>query len=173
MEMPGPTRWRSNTLVTHMLSSQKLLVSDIDERVKNNLYFVQKLAQRNPHVVYGDGKERTGDSEETRSFCRNLATQSIVLLKNSSDLLPLRPEKLKNRSIAVIGSHAKSSVISGGGSAALKPSYVITPWEGLINNADPSLKLYYALGGYGDYLPSTSEGYFLIFFSKRTNTFLL
>ena len=154
MEMPGPTRWRSNTLVTHMLSSQKLLLSDIDERVRKNLAFVQKLAKRNPEVVYGDGKERTRDNEETRAFCRKLASQSIALLKNTGSLLPLKKDKLKTGSVAIIGSHAKSSIISGGGSAALKPSYVVTPWEGLAENADPSLNLRYALGGYGDYFLS-------------------
>ena len=136
-------------LVTHMLSSQKLLVSDIDDLVRRNLTFIQKLAQKSPEVVYGDGRERTQDSEECRSFCRLLAAETIVLLKNSDNVLPLLPTKPKNQSIAVIGSHAKATIISGGGSAALKPSYVVTPWEGILGHADSAFEIHYSLGAHG------------------------
>jgi beta-glucosidase len=43
------------------------------------------------------------------------AEESLVLLKNSAGLLPLRAAALK--SIAVIGAHADAGVLSGGGSA--------------------------------------------------------
>lgn len=43
-------------------------------------------------ILDGDGIERTRESDEDRALMRSLAAQSIVLLKNEDDLLPLRPE---------------------------------------------------------------------------------
>jgi len=50
---------------------------------------------------------------------RILAERSIVLLKNEKGILPLDPGKV--HSIAVIGSHADTGMISGGGSAQVDP----------------------------------------------------
>lgn len=52
------------------------------------------------------------------NITRAAAEQSIVLLKNSSQLLPLNPSL---KSIAVIGSHADVGVLSGGGSSQVYP----------------------------------------------------
>lgn len=146
LEMPGPPRWRTPVLMTHMLSSRKVSVKELDERVFSVLSFVQKLAKKNPDVVYGDGSEKTRDSPEARRFCRKVASEAIVMLKNEDKLLPLCPGKV--RTVAIIGSHAKGSVISGGGSAALKPSYVVTPWDGLADI--PGFEFRYAIGCYGE-----------------------
>jgi beta-glucosidase len=145
--MPGPPRWRTPLLVKHSLSAQKTSLSTINARVAELLKFVQKQAHRNPDVVFGDGKERSRDSPEGRALCRKIASEGIVLLKNSDELLPLTPKKLKK--IAVIGPNAKGTVISGGGSAALKPTYVITPWDGLVAGAPEGTELEYSLGCYG------------------------
>src|SRR5579872_4296828 len=50
---------------------------------------------------------------------QKIAEQGSVLLKNANGLLPLDAAKIK--SIAVIGSHADTSVLSGGGSAQVDP----------------------------------------------------
>ncbi|TCD62616.1 hypothetical protein EIP91_006630 [Steccherinum ochraceum] len=153
LEMPGPPRWRTPLLVMHMLSSQKVLDATLDERVTNILSFVQRQAQRNPDVVYGDGEERTRDSPEIRSFARRLAADGIVLLKNNDQLLPLKGDKVKK--VAIIGPNAKERVISGGGSAALKASYVVTPYDGLIANAPEGVQFDYEVGCYAHkYLPT-------------------
>ncbi|KAF8652748.1 hypothetical protein AX16_004245 [Volvariella volvacea WC 439] len=153
LEMPGPPRWRTPLLVLHCLSSQKLLQATIDERVTNLLTFIQKQARRNPEVVYGDGEERTRDTAEGRAFCRKLAADGIVLLKNRHDILPITAEKVKR--IAVIGPNAKERVISGGGSAALKASYVVTPWEGILKHAPEGVIVEYEVGCYAHkYLPT-------------------
>ncbi len=145
--MPGPSRWRSPTLINHNLSSQKLRLPDIDERITALLTFVQKMARRNPDVVFGDGVERSNDSPERRLFCRQLASECIVLLKNKGGLLPLKEDKVKK--IAVIGPNAKTGIISGGGSAALKPTYVVTPWDGIVENAPAGIDVNFTVGCYG------------------------
>jgi beta-glucosidase len=59
---------------------------------------------------------------------RHLAEQSIVLLKNTTGLLPLDPNTV--HSIAVIGPHADTGMISGGGSAQVDPpGEPAHPWQ--------------------------------------------
>jgi beta-glucosidase len=62
---------------------------------------------------------------------RKVAAEGIVLLKNEGDILPLKPQNLKK--IAIVGGNAKAIVLSGGGSAALKASYFISPYDGIVN----------------------------------------
>ncbi|KAG6833210.1 hypothetical protein H0H87_010273 [Tephrocybe sp. NHM501043] len=153
LEMPGPPRWRTQNILLHCLSSQKLLSRTLDERVTTLLTYVQKQARRNPEIVYGDGVERTRDTPEGRKFCRKLAADGIVLLKNDNHLLPLDPCHVKR--LAIIGPNAKERIISGGGSAALKAIYVVTPFEGVTAGAPEGLSVEYEVGCYAHkYLPT-------------------
>ena len=59
------------------------------------------------------------DVEGDLEFSQRIAEQSSVLLKNADNILPLDRSKL--HSIAVIGPHADTGMISGGGSAQVDP----------------------------------------------------
>lgn len=148
LEMPGPPRWRELNLVNHMISSRKLLPDTITTRAETVVKFVHKIAKLSPEVVYGDGKERSRDTPEIRQFGRRVAAEGMVLLKNEQELLPLVANG-RQRQIAVIGPNAKGRVISGGGSAYLKATYIVSPWEGLQAAAPKGVKLEYAVGCYG------------------------
>lgn len=151
LEMPGPPRWRTPLLVTHMLSSQKTSDAALDACVTRLLQFVQRQVRRNPDVVYGDGVERTLDTPERRMFCRRLAAEGMVVLKNEGGVLPISGgRKVK---VALIGPNMKERVVSGGGSAALKPSYVVTPYDGLVSNAPEGVEFEYEVGTYGKLSP--------------------
>jgi beta-glucosidase len=52
-------------------------------------------------------------------IARHIEEQSIVLLKNEKQQLPLDPSRLK--SVAIIGGHADVGMLSGGGSAQVDP----------------------------------------------------
>ncbi|CAE6460319.1 unnamed protein product [Rhizoctonia solani] len=150
LEMPGPPRWRQPALVNHALTSRKLLPSTLNLRAKTVLDFVQKLAQTSPDVVFGDGEERTRDDPKDRHFNRKLAGRTIVLLKNEQEVLPL-----KKKTLLVVGPNAQARVISGGGSAFLKPSYVITPWDGLIAAIPKDVDVKFEVGCYAHkFLPT-------------------
>ena len=149
LEMPGPSRWRTPLLVGHMLSCQKVLDVTLDERATNILNFVQRLARRNPEVVFGDGVERSRDSPEARAFARRLAADGMVVLKNDANVLPLKAGTIKK--IALIGPNVKERVISGGGSAALKATYIVNPYAGLVENAPEGVEIKYTIGCYGKY----------------------
>lgn len=149
LEMPGPPRWRTSVLVMHMLSSQKTSDAALDACVTRLLEFVQRQARRNPDVVYGDGVERTLDTPERRAFCRKLAAEGMVVLKNDGAVLPIKGGGGRKVKVALIGPNMKERVISGGGSAALKPSYVVTPHDGLVSNAPEGVAFEYEVGTYG------------------------
>ena len=144
LEMPGPPRWRSPLLVSHCISAMKLAARTIDIRAGTMLRFVQKVARANAEVVYGDGVERTRDTPEGRAWCRRLAAEGMVLLKNEGEVLPLQSSKA--RKIVVIGQHATARVISGGGSAALEASYVVNPLQGILANLPAGIEVNYTIG---------------------------
>jgi beta-glucosidase len=84
-------------------------------------------------VIDGDDDaEQTRDSEEDKDIMRSLATAGIVLLKNEANLLPLPSNSEKMKKIAIIGPNAKAKIVSGGGSASLKASYYVSPYDGIV-----------------------------------------
>ena len=78
-----------------------------------------------------------------------VANQSIVLLKNEGGVLPLKPKEQGLKKIAIVGGNAKATVLSGGGSAALKPSFFVSPYEGIVTalgKIDPNVEITYSEG---------------------------
>ena len=43
-------------------------------------------------ILDGDGQEHTRDTPEEKALMRRLAADSIVLLKNDGNILPLKPK---------------------------------------------------------------------------------
>lgn len=66
-------------------------------------------------VIDNPPKFQETDPFRGRDDAEHIEDESIVLLKNATDILPLSPSSVQ--SIAIIGSHANVAVISGGGSA--------------------------------------------------------
>jgi beta-glucosidase len=75
---------------------------------------------------------------------RKVAAESIVLLKNTNAILPLNPNTIKK--IAIVGGNAKAIVLSGGGSAALKPSYFVSPYNGIVAALPQGVDVLYSEG---------------------------
>lgn len=98
-------------------------------------------------ILDGDGLERTVESEEDKALMLKLASESIVLLKNEGSILPLQPAKLKK--VAIVGSNAKAYVLSGGGSASLKPSYFTSAYDGIVNALGKDVEVTYSEGARG------------------------
>ncbi len=74
----------------------------------------------------------------------DIATESIVLLKNEKHLLPLNTAGIK--SIAVIGDNATHTNHLGGFGAGVKAKYEITPLEGLQNALGKKVQIKFAQG---------------------------
>lgn len=74
------------------------------------------------------------DYEEHHEKAIDAARRSIVLLKNETDILPLK----KNQRIAVIGDFAKNPRYQGAGSSLINPTKVDNAWDQL-NKTDLTL----------------------------------
>jgi len=82
------------------------------------------------------GTEEPWYGEKNKALARKVTQESIVLLKNSDNLLPLDRSKL--RSIAVIGPFADRVFID---SYAGIPPYSVTPLEGIRNKVGPKVRV--------------------------------
>jgi beta-glucosidase len=87
---------------------------------------------------------------EGRQLTLAAARESMVLLKNDGNLLPL--DKSKIHSIAVIGPDAYPAVPGGGGSAEAQPFVQVSYLEGITNYLGNGAKVYYDRG-----IPSFDE----------------
>lgn len=98
----------------------------IDKKVKNILRLMYRLK-----MLPDTGKRRMGcyHSLEHIKAAKKAAQESVVLLKNDKDLLPLKFSKR----IAVIGQNAVAIHSNGGGSAEIKALYEVTPLRALMN----------------------------------------
>ena len=80
-------------------------------------------------IVDDPPKGRVVDPFRGADTAQEIAEQSMVLLKNAGRQLPLKAAAVK--SIALIGSHADTGMLSGGGSAQVDPpGGGASPWGG-------------------------------------------
>lgn len=149
LEMPGTNKWRSLDLMNRSVQSRKIMLRTLKQRARRVLQLVQRCAAGAPGVLDGDGEERTEERDEDTALMRHTAASSVVLLKNQGGILPLRPKEHGIKKVAIVGGNAKALVLSGGGSAALKPSYFVSPYDGLVSALGPDVEVTYAEGAVG------------------------
>ena len=93
------------------------------------------------------GKDRVKGSISTEAHYQDaykIAVESVVLLKNENNALPLKLDGVK--SIAVIGNNATKKNALGGFGAGVKTKREVTPLDGLKNRLPSSIKINYAEG---------------------------
>lgn len=137
--MPGPSRWRGAALV-HAVSANKVLSSELDDRVRAVLKLVKDSAKAD---IPENAPEKQLNRSMDRALLRKVAADSIVLLKNEDSVLPFS----KEHKIAVIGPNAKIATFCGGGSASLNAYSAITPFEGIQGRATGGVE--FTQGAYG------------------------
>jgi beta-glucosidase len=89
LEMPGPTRWRG-PLLTHSLISKKISEKTLDLRVLEILKLVNRTRKSG---VPQNALEGSRNIPETAELLRTISAESIVLLKNQNEMLPLQKGK--------------------------------------------------------------------------------
>jgi len=112
---------------------------------------VREILRVRLHVkpVPGDEANRIIASQpREQQTAYEVASKSIVLLKNDKAQLPLDISKYKK--IAVIGENALQRNATGGVGAGVKTLYEITPWQGLKDRLGNRVTLTYA-PGYKEY----------------------
>lgn len=88
--------------------------------------------------------ETTVDYSAHHTLARRAAAESVTLLKNDGNLLPLDPERLP--AIAIIGAFARSPRYQGLGSSQVVPTRVDTAHDELVRLAGPDSRFTYAPG---------------------------
>jgi len=115
----------------------------IDEKVHRILWVMYHTSMStNPPA----GKMNTPAHSKT---VYDVAAESVVLLKNDKNLLPLKTGSIK--SIAVIGDNATHTFHLGGFGAGVKAKYEVTPLAGLQNRLGKSIDIKFAQGYSGVY----------------------
>jgi beta-glucosidase len=118
----------------------------INEKVRRILrvrFSVEPVSESKPAGIVA--------TPEHGEIAYRVASQSIVLLKNTDHLLPVDLNKV--RKIAVIGDNAIHKMASGGFGAGVKTRYEITPLEGLKNKIGDRASIKFVQG----YKPSFSQ----------------
>jgi beta-glucosidase len=131
--------WLVPEKVLPEITAGKISTATIDDNVGRILRVIFVSGQFDRHAATGEV-----DTPEQRAVARQAATESIVLLKNSSDLLPLDPAKI--HSLVVIGPNAAVARTGGGGSSLVVPKYSISPLKGIQDRAGNRLPVSYKLG---------------------------
>ncbi|RGP62712.1 hypothetical protein FSPOR_9099 [Fusarium sporotrichioides] len=144
IEMPGPSRHRADKAIVAVVSG-KVSGRTIDDRVRRVLQLVNNTA-----AARVSKKETTRDSADDRALNRRLATESVILLKNSSGLLPVQAQDCED--VAIIGPNAKLPAACGGGSANLRPYYTCSVFQGIRKQLPSNAKVQFEPGVFGHVL---------------------
>ncbi|KFY44503.1 hypothetical protein V495_03419 [Pseudogymnoascus sp. VKM F-4514 (FW-929)] len=140
LEMPGPSRLRGG-LLQGALASNKVTEHAITQRAREVLNLVNRCAASG---IPENAKEETRDTPETAALLKKISANSIVLLKNEGNVLPLK----KNKSTLIVGPNAKIATYCGGGSASLLPYYAVTPYDGITALIEEGTEVKYTVGCY-------------------------
>ena len=146
LEMPGPKFMNAKNLLPAVKSGQ-VKESTIDDKV---------LRLLRTELRYGFTDRPQFDPADStfsvanRAVALQGALESITLLKNEGNLLPLDPTRIKN--IAIIGPNAWPTPVGGGGSSEATPFESVSTLTGIASLLGPDVHVLYNRG-----LPELNE----------------
>lgn len=144
LEMPG-SGGINDKMVMNAVKSGKLDETTLNVAAKRNV----SLALLGQDIIATSkalDTHKTLDTQAHHNLARRAAAESMVLLKNEDEILPIK----ENTSVAVIGAFAKTPRYQGAGSSQVNPSRLDNLWQSLAEYSDALL---YAPG----YDPVSSE----------------
>lgn len=142
--------WLATPLI-EAVKAGKITEAEVDKHVKRVLRIMYNIKSI-------DNKGRAKGSINTEAHFQDaysIASESVVLLKNTEKLLPLKVESLK--SIAVIGANSVKKNAQGGFGAGVKTKREITPLEALKAKLPKSVAINYAKGYEEQYVPTANK----------------
>lgn len=138
LEMPSSGGVNDRKIVDAVQSGQ-LSEEVLDRAVERILSLIFKsVDNRKPEADY--------DRAEHHALARKVAGETMVLLKNEQNLLPLQ----QNHKLAVIGAFAQKPRYQGGGSSHIKPTQIDVPFEEIQKLAGDAASVAYAQGYHAD-----------------------
>jgi beta-glucosidase len=140
---------RFQTPVNDALKEKRLTEAEIDDVIKGEFRVMIRLGLLDPpeRVPYSKlvGEEDAWKTPGHKDVAKQVALESIVLLKNANGLLPLDKSKLK--SIAVIGPRANEVLLDWYSGT---PPYTVTPLDGLKAKLGSAVTVNYAANNDSD-----------------------
>lgn len=127
--------------------------SVVDAKVRNILRMMYRLKMIGKHAE--ERKAGTYNTLEHREAILKTAEESMILLQNEENLLPLDAKKIKK--LVVVGQNAAKIHSDGGGSAEIKSLYEICPLMGLKTYLGGNTEVKYVKGYYVPEKPKTFE----------------
>lgn len=128
---------------TAAVEKKLVSVAQIDENLRGVYRVMIRLGLLDPPEIVPYSKIKgtapVWDNEDHKALARKVTQESIVLLKNSRNLLPLDKTKLK--SVAVIGPYADQVALDWYSGT---PPYAITPLDGIKNKLGSGVKVDFA-----------------------------
>jgi len=140
LEMPSP-RFMNKETLKPAIESGKVSVATIDDKVR-------RILRKAIQFGWLD-REQTDLSiprfnQQGRQVALQAARESMVLLKNQNNILPLSKQRVKT--VAVIGPDAYPAQPVGGGSARVQPFMALSFLEGLSNYLGADIQTTYNRG---------------------------
>lgn len=113
---------------------KKIKAGEIEEKVLNEKVIHILMLMMRLHMIDGAEEQRSRkagsyNTPEHRKSALQVARESVVLLKNEDERLPLKAKEMKK--LLLIGENAECVHSNGGGSAEIKALYEITPLMGI------------------------------------------
>lgn len=117
LEMPSLSE-ASDKLLVKAVNEGKIPESAVDRAAERIVIIVLRyLEHRDPAAMFDRGVHH--------HLARRIARESMVLLKNEKNLLPIRG----NQKVAFIGKFAKEPRFQGGGSSHINASEILSAWQ--------------------------------------------
>jgi beta-glucosidase len=138
------------TTLKKSLAEGKITQAEIDMAAKRILEAKYDLGLFSDPYKFGDAKLAAKEvyNMENRNIARNVAAQSMVLMKNDNQVLPLK----KSGTVAVIGQLVNNSLnMAGTWSVAAKHEKAVNLMQGLQENFGKEVKFLSAKGANIDY----------------------
>lgn len=120
LQMPGESENRIVERITELLETGRLTEDDLNQAVRKNIAFALD-------AEINRKKRRNYDRESHHIFAQRVAEESMILLANRDNTLPLD----KNERVLVVGELAVKPRFQGGGSSHVNPYNLEKPLEEL------------------------------------------
>jgi beta-glucosidase len=140
LEMPGPALYFGEELL-QAVKDGRVDEKIIDDKVRRLLRLMTNTGAMDGEITV---TAKVKDFPSHRELAREAAEESIILLKNERNVLPLNRNKIKT--LAVIGPNAAQASIEGGGSSEVKPYYKVAPLDALKALCGSKIRIIYELG---------------------------
>ncbi|OCT12919.1 glycosyl hydrolase [Paenibacillus pectinilyticus] len=138
LEMPSSGGLGDRKIVAAVLSGM-LSIEALDRAVERIVRIIfMSVDQKKQDASY--------DQDEHHRLARTVASETMVLLKNEDNLLPLA----QGKRVAVIGAFAQKPRYQGGGSSHIKPTQMDVPLEEIQKLAGDGATIVYAQGYHAD-----------------------